>query len=215
MEEKKQTTLDLGDNWVIFDPRSPLSYEPAEGYPLTKEEVLILAEHWFEQYLDSCVFSTLHGQIGSSDLRIRAYADERLELMEDIVGKDEVKATCDRVEARWRKQMGEELWAAFTEGRAVLGDDARAAEDEEQRDGEVGDKEIDRYTYRFNGRDGTFNLIEIVNAQHQVIATLYYWDEPDTDEAKRVEESASAICKHLNQWRLGLTLRQPADTPTT
>ena len=59
------------------------------------------------------------------------------------------------------------------------------------------------YEYRFNGRDGTFDLIEIMNPEGAVIATLYYWDEPDTDEAKRVEKAARTICRHLNHWHLG------------
>jgi hypothetical protein len=60
-----------------------------------------------------------------------------------------------------------------------------------------------QYTYQFNGRDGTFDLIEIVNPAGTVIATLYYWDEPDTDEAKRVVESACVICENLNHWHIG------------
>ena len=59
-----------------------------------------------------------------------------------------------------------------------------------------------RFTYQFNGRDGTFDLIQIINPNGQSIAALYYWDEPDTDEAKRVEQSARLICEHLNRWHL-------------
>jgi len=60
-----------------------------------------------------------------------------------------------------------------------------------------------QYAYQFNGRDGTFDLIEIVSPDGAVIATLYYWDEPDNDEAKRVEKAARTICKHLNHWQIG------------
>lgn len=60
-----------------------------------------------------------------------------------------------------------------------------------------------QHTYRFNGRDGTFDLIDILNPEGNVIATLYYWDEPDTDEAKRAEESARVICENLNHWCIG------------
>jgi hypothetical protein len=63
--------------------------------------------------------------------------------------------------------------------------------------------QTERYTYQFNGRDGTFDLIEIVNPKGEAIASLYYWDEPDTDEAIRVEKSARVICKHLNYWHIG------------
>lgn len=59
------------------------------------------------------------------------------------------------------------------------------------------------YTYRLNGRDGTFDLIEIVNPAGRVIASLYYWDEPDTDEAARAEASANVVCDQLNRWQVG------------
>lgn len=61
----------------------------------------------------------------------------------------------------------------------------------------------DRYTYAINGQDGTFDLVNIVSPQGEVIASLYYWDEPDTDEAARVEKSARIICGHLNHWWIG------------
>ena len=64
-------------------------------------------------------------------------------------------------------------------------------------------KQQDEYTYQFNGRDGTFDLIEIVSPCGKVLASLYYWDLPDTDEAARVEKSARIICRHLNHWWIG------------
>jgi hypothetical protein len=60
-----------------------------------------------------------------------------------------------------------------------------------------------RYTYQFNGRDGTFDLIQIINPNGKSVAALFYWDEPNTDEAARVEESARLICEHLNHWYMG------------
>jgi hypothetical protein len=66
----------------------------------------------------------------------------------------------------------------------------------------------DDYTYRFNGHDGTFDVIEIVNPKGKVIATLYYWDDsfektPNNAETKRVIKATKTICKHLNHWQIG------------
>lgn len=61
----------------------------------------------------------------------------------------------------------------------------------------------DAYTYQFNGRDGTFDLIDIVSPGGQAVASLHYWDSPDTDEAARAEASARLICEHLNRWWVG------------
>lgn len=63
-------------------------------------------------------------------------------------------------------------------------------------------KQTSGFTYCFNGHDGTFDLIGILNPRGQVIARLYYWDEPDTNEAARVKRSARTICKHLNKWQI-------------
>jgi hypothetical protein len=59
------------------------------------------------------------------------------------------------------------------------------------------------YDYQFNGRDGTYDLIQIINPNGQSIAALYYWNEPDTGEAVHVEESARLVCEHLNHWHVG------------
>ncbi len=64
-------------------------------------------------------------------------------------------------------------------------------------------EQTDTYTYQFNGRDGTFDLIEIISPEGKAIAGLYYWDEPNTDEAARVEQSTRIICQHLNHWWIG------------
>jgi len=64
-------------------------------------------------------------------------------------------------------------------------------------------EQTDSYTYQFNDRDGTFDLVEIMSPKGKVIASLYYWDEPDTNEAARVEHSARIVCRHLNRWRIG------------
>ena len=57
------------------------------------------------------------------------------------------------------------------------------------------------FTYCLDGHEGTFDVIGILDPRGKIIARLYYWDEPDTDEAARVKRSARTICKHLNQWR--------------
>jgi len=61
-----------------------------------------------------------------------------------------------------------------------------------------------KYTYERNCPDGVFDRLAIVGPEGEVIANLYYWDEPDTDEAKRVEKAARIICKHLNHWWHGM-----------
>jgi hypothetical protein len=56
-------------------------------------------------------------------------------------------------------------------------------------------------TYR-PGRDGAFDTFDIRNPRGKVIARLYCWDEPYTDEARQAERSARAIRKQINRWSL-------------
>jgi hypothetical protein len=93
-----------------------ISEDLAANYPLTKEELLLLAEHWFGQHLERCVSCTLHGRTSAADERIQAYASERLDLIDGILRKDLVDAACERVEARCRRDLGEELWTLFLVG---------------------------------------------------------------------------------------------------
>jgi hypothetical protein len=182
---------------------------PVSGYPLTDGELTILADRWWDVAFDLRIWLTLSGCYGGAESDHKNYALDRIDLLAGILGEQEIQRIHDEVEARWKDKLDEKYWRAFKEDHAIFQDEAAqeaadresrtaAVEDEKQHDGRPGDLEIDRYTYRFNGRDGTYNLIEIVNPQDKVIATLYYWDEPDTDEAKRVEDSAATICKHLN-----------------
>lgn len=56
------------------------------------------------------------------------------------------------------------------------------------------------FTY-MRDRDGTFDEFVICNPAGKVIASLYFWDEPDTDECFRAHSSAHLIVEHLNRWR--------------
>jgi len=64
-------------------------------------------------------------------------------------------------------------------------------------------KQIGNYTYQFNDRHGTYDLIEIINPQGQAIATLFYWYATDDEETARVERAAKLVCKQLNDWQIG------------
>jgi uncharacterized protein YcgI (DUF1989 family) len=63
--------------------------------------------------------------------------------------------------------------------------------------------QTDSYTYRLNGHDGTFDLVEIVNPEGKAIASLYYWNDRTSDEEARAMSSARTICRHLNRWQIG------------
>jgi hypothetical protein len=57
-----------------------------------------------------------------------------------------------------------------------------------------------RYTYS-RDKDGTYDTLHIHAPDGSIVAGLYFWDEPDTDEAKEAEQSARHIVEQLNRWR--------------
>jgi len=69
------------------------------------------------------------------------------------------------------------------------------------------------YTYQLNGRDGTFDLIELLNPKGEVIITLYYWGDdavpchPQSEQA-RVEKAARTICELANHWHINPDTRE-------
>jgi hypothetical protein len=77
----------------------------------------------------------------------------------------------------------------------------KPVDDQTRRDTEVAS--APGYTYR-RDRDGTEDTLDIQDPGGRTIATLYFWDEPDTDAAERAEAAAKAITEHLNHWGRGV-----------
>ena len=100
-------------------PLAQYSEEPVIDYPLTKDELRALALFWSDKYLETSVFCCHSGQVGSTDLRMWDYANDRLTRIAAILGEDEVKKVDAEVVEIMRDRMGEELWTAFQEGRSV------------------------------------------------------------------------------------------------
>ncbi len=106
---------------------NPLSKESAvlvTGYPLTREELRILAAHWATVYIDASAAATLLNSIGSTDLRLFEYVAARYRLMKPILGDEAMTEAVREAEARVRDRIGDELYAAFQRGESPLGDEA-------------------------------------------------------------------------------------------
>jgi hypothetical protein len=62
----------------------------------------------------------------------------------------------------------------------------KPVDDQTRRDME--DTKTPGYTYT-RDKDGTEDTLDILDPGGQAIATLYFWDEPDTDAAQRVSSA--------------------------
>lgn len=90
--------------------------EVMSGYPLTRHELLVLARHWYQEYLNDSIFFFHYGQAGSRQMRMRVYSLGRVGKIEAVVGESAVDKVVDEVRSEERAGMGEENWRIFIEG---------------------------------------------------------------------------------------------------
>src|SRR5262245_53476550 len=98
-------------------PLAKYSEEPVTDYPLTKDELRALAMFWSEEYLDTCIWCCFSAQIGSTEIGIKYYANDRLTRIEAILGEEEIKTVDAEVEEIMRERLGEKGWKDFLEGK--------------------------------------------------------------------------------------------------
>lgn len=111
---------------TILNPLSTESAVLVTGYPLTREELRILAAHWTTVYIDAYAEATLTNSIGSTDLRLLEYIVARHRLMEPILGDEAMTEAVREAEARVRDRIGDPLYAAYLKGESPLGDQLQA-----------------------------------------------------------------------------------------
>jgi len=98
----------------LLDPLSPRSAEPARGYPLTKEELRVLAVHWAAVYFETRVACCVLGQTGSTDLRILENSTLRTALIAENIGEQAMETARREAIKLVREKVGEEAWSALT-----------------------------------------------------------------------------------------------------
>ena len=111
---------------TILNPLSEESAVLVPGYPLTREELRILATHWATVYIEASAEATLMNSVGSTDLRLFEYVCVRHRLMEPILGDEAMTEAVREAEGRVRGRIGDDLWAAYLKGESPLGDQAEA-----------------------------------------------------------------------------------------
>jgi len=111
---------------TILNPLSQESAVPVTGYPLTREELRVLAAHWATVSIEASAVATLMNSVGSTDLRLFEYAGARHRLMEPILGAETMGEAAREAEGRVRDRIGDDLWTAYRKGESPLWDRAEA-----------------------------------------------------------------------------------------
>jgi hypothetical protein len=114
----------------------------------------------------------------------------------DYVARNPIRAVSSRYGTLYLVSGTGKAFATREEAEEYLA--AWKPVDDQTRRG-MEDAKTPGYTYR-RDKDGTEDTLVIQDPAGRTIATLYFWDEPDTDVAERAEAAAKAITEHLNHW---------------
>jgi hypothetical protein len=120
MERAKLSTPSCGSGGAMttkedFSARygvNPLckeSREPVTDYPLSKEEVRILALHWAEFRFNNSTWCTLSGTVGSTELGIMDYTKRRWLAATSVLGEEAMDAVYDEAWSHIQKNPGKEV----------------------------------------------------------------------------------------------------------
>jgi hypothetical protein len=99
-----------------MDPFSKRSAELVENYPLTKEELRLLAVHWMEAHIDNKAWCVLHSTSGGAELQVSGYTAERVNLIAGILGDDEMDSVFREADEWLRNKLGDAFFTAYKEG---------------------------------------------------------------------------------------------------
>jgi hypothetical protein len=103
--------------------------EEALAYPLTRDELLVLARYWAKETLKAQLYRFFVAY--DYDWRLLAYAPRRLDRIADQLDPDAVRGAVAEAEEEARRGISDEEWRVFTEGTGEEWDRAleRAEED--------------------------------------------------------------------------------------
>jgi hypothetical protein len=93
--------------------------EIVDNYPLTTDELRVLARHHAEEHLKNSAWCVLMSSGGTTESWVAKHTTDRWNMAEAILGREEADAVWAEAEARVRKSLGEESWAAYQNGTSL------------------------------------------------------------------------------------------------
>jgi hypothetical protein len=100
----------------------------AASYVPTCHEVVELVKYWYRRVLDNSWFFFIFGGTGSSEWRVKAFADRRFDRAEAAIGRESVDAAIKEVREEFRTKVvkDDRLWHIFENGTAEQWDAVQA-----------------------------------------------------------------------------------------
>jgi len=90
----------------------------AASYVPTRHEVVKLVKYWCRRVLDNSWFFFIFGGTGSSEWRVKAFADRRFDRAEAAIGRESVDAAIKETREEFRTKVvkDDRLWEIFENG---------------------------------------------------------------------------------------------------
>ena len=127
--EQRDDTLDDWDgvfrSGVVDEVNDP-GDQAVDGYPVTRDELLVLLRYWVQLALDVDLFWFFYATSDKSGRAWRGYANERIAQIEALLGEGAVQAGYAEVWSQERARIGEEYWRIFTQGSTAERDGVSA-----------------------------------------------------------------------------------------
>lgn len=102
------------------NPLCPESATPVTDYPLSKEEVRLLALHWAKLNYANSTFAALRKPVRGEEDRLTRYAQGRLQAAAEVLGQDELAAVLTEAQQPIVEKLGAEGLGAFGNGTTQM-----------------------------------------------------------------------------------------------
>jgi hypothetical protein len=86
------------------------------GCVVTKYELIKIVKHWAAEIIELDFDYFLYGSTGSTEWRIREYAERRLNTIAKSIGEEEVRKAVTEAKVDFAKGVDQRAWKIFTEG---------------------------------------------------------------------------------------------------
>jgi hypothetical protein len=121
MNSDNQHLMPLTGNGLIIGSVDEVNGRGAEeitSFVPTRHELIVIVKYWAEQTLSNRYFEFVYAQTGSSEIRLRAFANRRIARIEDILGAEAIDKALEEAQEGYKKEhnIDPEEWRIFTSG---------------------------------------------------------------------------------------------------
>jgi hypothetical protein len=172
------------------------SENPVSGFPLTDGDLVVIAETWWDVFIDTDLFCVLTGSgLSGAEWHDMHFASDRLDRLAETLGKDEILQIRGRIEERWRQKIGEVHWNAYKTSDPIIQKAAAERSEKRARRSAESGSPLDR-----NSDDGGWSNAET--------ATFHRWITTDPDIRKNWRQLVAELRRNPEAYPTNRKVRE-------